>query len=111
MVEQYPHYIYVKYLGGESFQNDEGNWEMTGPIWKVHGKGREETNGAGRQIIGTDGKAIVFSSVVYMPKGAEKITEGTEVLISESKTESVVGSEQGPVRIGGKCLKFSPGQL
>lgn len=111
MVEQYPHYVYVKHLAGESFQDDDGNWTTTGPTWTLLCKGREETNGAGRQINGTDGKARIFSSVVYMPKGTQRITEGTEIFVSESNSESIVGSEIGPIRVMGTVMKFDSNQL
>ncbi len=56
-------------------------------------------------INGSDGKAIVFSSTVYMPKSAAKIKEGTGVLVSETESTS------GVIRIKGQAMKFSPGQM
>lgn len=111
MVTQYPHFLYFKQLGGESVQDANGNWSTSNPTWALHSACREETNGAGRQINGVDGKARVFSSAVYMPKDTVRIPEGTEILVSESELEYEVGKEQGPIRVKGVNLKFAPGQL
>lgn len=105
MVEQYPHYLFIKCQGSESTQDADGGWTNSEPSWSFLSKCREETNGAGRQINGVDGKAIVFSSTVYMPKGTEKIVEGTEILVTSEDCEN------GPKRVQGVVLKFSPGQL
>ena len=111
MVKQYPHYLYYKQLSGDSYQDDDNNWVTPDPTWALHSMCREETNGAGRQINGIDGKAIVFSSSVYMPKDTVKIPEGTEILVSGSDSEYEVGKEQGPIRVKGTILKFDPNQL
>lgn len=111
MVEQYPQYLYYKQLSGDSYQDADNNWVTPVPTWALHSMCREETNGAGRQINGVDGKATVFSSTVYMPKDTVKIPEGTEILVSESELEYEVGNEQGPIRVKGVNLKFAPGQL
>ena len=55
---------------------------------------REETNGAGRTINGPDGNAIVFSSMIYTPKGITKIAEGTQVLVSETDSADGVCRNQ-----------------
>ena len=105
MVEQYPHYLFVKEQSSESTQDTDGNWVTSGQSWSFHSKCREETNGAGRQINGVDGKAIVFSSTVYMPKGTEKIVEGTEILVTSED------SENGPKRVQGIILKYDSNQF
>lgn len=105
MVKQYPHFLFVLTPGGTSVQDDEGNWITSQATWKMHSVCREETNGKGQQIIGTDGKAIVYSSTVYLPKSAGSIAEGTEIFVSSEN------SENGPKRVKGTCLKFDVGQL
>jgi hypothetical protein len=103
-VQQYPHFLFV-HVVSESVQDSDGNWSDPIDSWAKHCKCREETNGAGRQINGPDGKAIVFSSVVYMPKNATKIQEGTEILVSETD------SETGLCRVEGTVLKHDISQL
>ena len=66
---------------------------------------REETNGKGATINGSDGKALVFSSLVNLPRGTVRILEGTEVLITESNGAT------GTKRIQGTVKKFDNGQL
>lgn len=105
MVTQYPHYLFVLISGSDSVQDENGNWVSSEPSWSFHSMCREETNGAGRQINGVDGKATVFSSTVFMPKGTAKIEEGTQILVSQIK------SENGPFRVKGAVLKFDPNQL
>jgi len=101
---QYPHFLFV-HVVSESVRDSEGNWTTPTSSWVLHSICREETNGKGTVIMGTDGKAIVFSSIVFMPRTAAKIPENTEVIVSDVKSES----EQ--IRIKGPVLKFNPGQL
>lgn len=103
-VKQYPHFLFV-HLVAESVQDADGNWTDAVDGWVKHSICREETNGAGRQINGLDGKAIVFSSTVYMPRTAAKIQEGTEVLVSETDIET------GACRVKGTVLKHDISQL
>lgn len=107
MVRQYNHYLFVQVLGNEedTKRDEEGNWINDSPSWKFHSVCREETNGKGATIQGVDGKITVFSSLVQLPKGTARISEGTKVLVSESNTP------EGIIRITGSALKFDPGQL
>lgn len=100
MVDQYPHFLFVFVPGGDSYQDSNGNWVENPGEWILYSACREETNGAGRQINGVDGKARVFSSNVYMPKGTERILEGTQILVSQTD------SQEGPLRVKGTILKF-----
>lgn len=104
MVKQYPHYLFVRIVS-ESVQDSDGNWTSSNESWNLHSECREETNGKGNIINGTDGKAIVFSSVIYLPKSTPKIIEGSEVMIGS------IDSNENDVRIKGTVLKFSEGQL
>ena len=103
-VRQYPYHLFV-YRVSESTQDNEGNWSTPVERWEKVSICREETNGAGRTINGPDGNAIVFSAMIYTPKGIAKIAEGTQVLVSETD------SADGPCRIKGTILKHDVGQL
>lgn len=104
MLKQYPHYLFKKVVV-ESGQDADGNWTDQSESWVLHSECREETNGKGQTVNGPDGRAVVYSSTVYMPKSGVAIAEGTEVLVSETNSES------GVCRIKGRVLKFSNGQL
>lgn len=109
-VKQYPHFIFV-HLVEESMQDNEGNWSTPVDTWVKHCICREETNGAGRSIIGPDGNAIVFSSVVYAPRTASRIKEGTEAIVSSTDIVSGDGTPVGEIRIKATILKFDGAQL
>lgn len=104
MIKQYPHFLFV-HVVSEATQDGDGNWTTATDSWVLHSICREETNGKGSVINGTDGKAIVFSSTVFMPYSWSKISENTEVLVSETN------NPEGTVRIKGQVLKFDTGQL
>lgn len=105
MVVQYPHFLFVQDLEGESYQDANGNWVTDEPTWKFHSKCREETNGKGSYINTVDGQHIMFSSLVQLPKKTEGVNEGRKVLISDnySTTERI--------RLKGLVLKYDYGQL
>ena len=102
---QYPHFMFVKISGGESVQDGDGNWTTSAGTWGLHTVCREETNGKGSAINGPDGKALVYSSLVNLPRGTVRIQEETEVLITETNDPA------GTVRIKGQVQKFDNGQL
>lgn len=107
MITQYPHYLYRREVS-EVTQDNSGNWVNNGgdpSVWVLHSMCREETNGKGSTINGTDGKAVVYSSTVYIPRAAGEIKEGTEVVVSKSNDPTV------GIRIKGQILKFDKGQL
>lgn len=104
-VKQYPHFLFVHQVLESAQDPETGDWWTPEDQWVMHSVCREETNGAGRQINGLDGEAIVFSSTVYMPKTAAKIQEGAEVLVSETD------SETGVCRVKGTVLKHDISQL
>lgn len=103
-MKQYPHFLFVRAVGS-STQDSEGNWVPASDTVALHSVCREETNGKGTTINGTDGKAIVYSSMVYLPRTALRIKEGTEVFVCE--TEDGLGI----IRIKGQVLKFDANQL
>lgn len=98
-VKQYGHFIYRQVQGGDSVQNEEGEWVPAPASWIFHSTCREEPNGKGTVIQGADGKALVFSSLVLLPKGTVRIPEGTMVKIVETK------DPEGLLRIRGSVLK------
>lgn len=107
MMKQYNHYLFVLAFDGDedSVQDANGNWETPNKDWEFHSVCREETNGKGSMIQGADGQALVFSSLVQLPKGTKKVPEGTKVRVCESQDPESV------LRIEGQVLKFDSGQL
>lgn len=100
---QYPHYLF-SIETTEAHRDENGNWieEQTNHVFK--GKCREETNGKGSQIQLAGGTFHVFSSLIQLPKGTDKIKEGSKVLITDDPSAE-------EVRIEGEILKFDKGQL
>lgn len=103
-VKQYPHFLFV-HVVSESVQDNEGNWTDPVDEWVLHANCREETNGAGRQINGPDGKAVVFSSIVYLPKSTASIDYNTEAKVTD------VNDSNAKPRVKGQVLNFYPGQM
>jgi hypothetical protein len=105
MSHQYPHFLFV-FAGGNAVQDPTtGNLSTPTGGWVFHSECREETNGKGATVMGPDGKALVFSSDIFLPLEAERIAEGSEILVSETE------SADGFTRIKGKVLKFNLGQF
>jgi len=103
MIQQYPHFLYVKTVT-ESVQDGDGNWTDPSETLVLHSVCREQTNGKGSLVNGPDGKAIVFASIIHLPLETERIPEGSEVIVSDDESGSIV-------RIKGEVLKFDTGQL
>jgi hypothetical protein len=103
-MNQYPHFLFMKKVA-ESTQDDSGNWSTESESWVLHSICREQTNGKGSLVNGQDGKAIVFSSLIHLPLTAIRLSEGTEVLVSETDIST------GTTRIKGQILKYDVGQL
>lgn len=121
---QYPHHLYKRISAGEAVQDEHGSWSASEAAWVYCGTCREETNGKGATIATAGGKFTTFSALIQIPQAtAERIPEGTEVLVSEeildasevetlddrSKVQELINS--GAVRIAGTCLKFDFGRL
>jgi hypothetical protein len=104
---QYPQYLYCKSTG-EAAQGPNGSWAGASPEWILVGICREETNGKGTSIQTADGRFLVFSSLVYLPRGSAKVQEGSEILIMKEKAEVV---NEGEAILKGTCLKFDDGRL
>jgi hypothetical protein len=103
MIQQYPHFLFVKVVH-DSNQQADGSWSESTEQWVLHSSCREQSNGKGSLVNGPDGKAIVFASVVHLALGTEKILEGSEIAVSNNETAS-------EFRIKGQVLKFDVGQL
>lgn len=119
MLKQYPHFLY-KHEAPTATINANGSWtEDQSGAWTFAGACREETNGKGTSITTADGRALVFSSLIQMPVGAERISEGTEVAIfdTELPAEAVQNFDayfetyRPHLRIKGINHKFDSGRL
>lgn len=102
-IEQYPHYLFAVETT-ESYRDDDGNWIPGSTTIVYKGKCREETNGKGSQIQLAGGTFHIFSSLIQLPKGTGRISEGSEVIIADD-------AEGNDIRIKGEVLKFSQEQL
>lgn len=102
-IEQYPHYLFAVETS-KSYRDDDGNWISDSTTIVYKGKCREETNGKGSQIQLAGGNFHVFSSLIQIPKGANRVSEGAEVIVADDAN----GEE---IRIKGEVLKFDKGQL
>lgn len=102
-IKQYPHYLFQE-VGGVSQQNANGEWIETQSSTNFVSMCREETNGKGSEIVVAGGKYVKFSSLIQLPKGAQRIEVGANVIISND-------AEGSDVRVSGVCLKYDEGQL
>lgn len=111
---QYPHYLY-RYEVGEATQDENGSWQTASESWVFHCVCREETNGKGTQIQATNGQFITFASLVQLPKGTQRVPEGTLIAVAEMPLEPSQLLEEakaaGVIRVSGDCLKFDNGRL
>lgn len=100
MVTQYPDTITFKSLP-DSVQDSEGNW-ITGDPVETSGKCRAESYTSNGFITTIGGERTDFAWVVYMPSGAARIKEGTDV---------TVVNELGETLCNDTVKRFSRGQL
>lgn len=116
---QYPHHLY-KRVSGEAVQNEQGSWVTTGAAFQYCGSCREETNGRGSKVQAANGVFREFSSLVQIPAGAERISEGTEIVVTTTEVEPAqllssdfveTAKAEGLVRISGECMKYDEGRL
>jgi len=107
MVRQYPHYLFVVGSGAESVQDENGNWVTPSDSPSEGPEGvpcREETDGRGSEIQVAGGTFHRFTSLVLLPKGAQKVEAGTTVFVAND-------ADGKDVRIQGVVLKYDVGQL
>lgn len=103
-IVQYPHYLFAVNAGGDSVQDENGNWSDAETTNIFISTCREETNGRGNELQVAGGLFYKFSSLVQMPQNAMKVNEGTTVFVSDSPDGT-------GMRIKGQVLKFDKGQL
>ena len=120
LTPQYPHALYALTTPAAT-RNANGSWVQGAASWSFIGACREETNGKGSSITTADGRALVFSALVQLPKGSTRVTEGTEVAVADktltaAETASLgtnleAWKRTGKIRIAGTCAKFDSGRL
>lgn len=103
MIVQYPHYLFA-IIGGESVQDENGDWVQPEEQVEMISMCREETNGKGSQIQIAGGTFHVFASLIQLPKGAPRVDVGTTVFVADDESGE-------SVRVKGTALKFDSGQL
>lgn len=102
MVKQYPHYLFA-ILGGDSIQDENGNWIVPDATPQFVSMCREETDGRGNEIQVAGGTFRKYSSLIQLPKGTPKIEDGTSVYVADTDGTNI--------RVKGISLKFDKGQL
>ncbi|MDR1416320.1 MAG: hypothetical protein LBJ57_02720 [Prevotellaceae bacterium] len=117
---QYPQYLYALRTE-EATQNPQtGSWEDSPAAWELMGICREETNGKGHSVTTSGGEAVIFSSLIQIPKGTPRINEGTQVAITREQVapENLLsddfrrqGKISGAIVAAGKCMKYDFGRL
>ena len=117
---QYPQYLYALHTGEATQSPTNGSWEPGEKAWELKSICREETNGKGHIIHTTGGDSIVFSSLIQIPVGTERINEGTEIVVTREEIEpsQLLDSDftqeakiTGLIIAKGKCLKYDFGRL
>ena len=116
---QYYQYLYVR-QNGEAVQLPNGSWQDSPEGWDLVAACREETNGKGSVIQLANGETSAFASLVQMPKGTDRINEGTEIAVLRTAIDVARLSEPdfieaekitGLVVASGTCQKFDSGRL
>ena len=116
---QYPQYLYA-YKTAESIQGPNGSWIEAPAIWELKAACREETNGKGSEIQPADGTALIFASLIQIPKGTKRINEGTDVIVTREEVPVlellnsdfiVTAKASGLIVARGICQKYDFGRL
>lgn len=106
-IKQYPHYLFVV-EPPVAVQDERGVWRTdsgdTGATPRLVGRCREETGGRGSIITLQGGVAYTFTALVQLPRGSERIGEGSRVIVSND-------AEGMDIRLEGVCMKYSEDQL
>ena len=117
---QYPQYLYALHTGEAKQNPNTGNWITESDGWELNGICREETNGKGQVIHTTNGNSLVFSSLIQIPAGTERINEGTEIIVTRNEIvpETLLSDDfvknakiTGLIVAKGTCLKYDFGRL
>lgn len=116
---QYYQYLYVL-NNGEAAKLPNGSWDNGAGGWELKAACREETNGKGATIQTADRKDFVFASLIQLPKGTQRINEGTEIVVTNKEVDTKQLLEPGfidsakitgLVVVTGVCQKFDLGRL
>lgn len=116
---QYPQLLYVKSIQ-EATQLPNGSWSDETELWTLTAACREETNGRGTMINTVDGRALAFSSLIQLPKGTQKIDEGTLIAVSNKSIDQdqmsdpdyiAEAKKEGVIIAAGQILKCDAGRL
>ena len=101
---QYPHYLFAVVCTQESVQDANGNWSDAQSTNVFVSMCREETDGRGSEIQVAGGTFHRFTSLIQIPKGAQKVEVGTTVFVANDAG----GTD---IRVQGIVLKYDVGQL
>ena len=116
---QYYEYLYALQVE-DSGQTANGSWTKGGEAWQLKAACREETNGKGSTIQTADGRILVFSSLIQLPKGTERINEGTKVVVTREPVDVAellnvdfikAAKASGLIVASGTCEKYDSGRL
>jgi hypothetical protein len=116
---QYPQYLYALRTE-EATQSPNGSWEIGAAAWELKGICREETNGKGHTIQTSGGETMVFSSLIQIPAGTPRVSEGTQVAVTREPVapENLLnddfvaqGKISGLIVAAGRCMKYDLGRL
>ena len=101
---QYYQHLYALQHSGESVQDATGAWVTHPSVWRYVGVCREETNGKGSTIATQDGSVVSFASTIYMPVMAEKVDEGTDVIVLRNQHDSITRNDIEAWKRTGECV-------
>lgn len=100
MVNQYPHTLEVESITNPT-QNISGDWIGGSSSFNQICVCRDTPNGAGKMLNLTDGKNIIYNSILYCPLGDYSISVNDKIRVMDN----------GSVRLEGTVLRISKGQF
>ncbi|MDV3585528.1 hypothetical protein CMU68_10020 [Elizabethkingia anophelis] len=98
----YPYKILVLVETESTRDEETGTWIPGSQDWIDFGKCRDELNGGGAKITGTDQTVYEYSWLIQCPKTINKIDFGAKIKVID---------KNGNVRANGSVLNFCPEQL
>jgi hypothetical protein len=104
MIKQYPHYLFAENADSDSVQDKNGNWSDAAETNIFISACREETDGRGSEIQVAGGTFHIFTSLIQLPKGAQKVEVGSTIFVANN-------ADGTDIRIKGVVLKYDVGQL
>lgn len=100
MVRQYPYRLWA-FVTDEPAKTETGDYKKPNTVWQDMAKCRDESNTQVRTVTLQDSSSLAFDAVVYLPKSAVKLEEGTQIEVRDGDT----------VRLAGTVKRFSNEQL